>query len=724
MKTAFRITIIISLLIISCSKNKHLIQQKPYSKEQQESFVSKIKPPTAKVIPHTIEMHGVELTDNYYWMKDKERNNQEVIEYVKAENDYTDKMLEHTEELQKKLYEEILNRIKETDMNVPEKVDDYYYYIRNEEGKQYPFLCRKKGSLDAKEEITIDLNKLAESYDFYNIGGADYSPNHRYLAYSADTTGAEKYTLYFKDLNTGKNLQYKLYPVSHVTWANDNKTLFYTKDMEEDEESPALLYRHILGTDPKKDELIYQENDLSFGLWIRKTRSKEYLILGVGNQTTREIRYLEADDPFGKFKLIHPREEGLEYNPTHRGDKFYIYTNENHAKNFKIMVTSVSNPSIENWEEFIPQRDSVYISRFDVFEDFLVIHERVNALEIMRIIDLTTNEEHYVDFPDPAYTFYSSRNSNFDTDEYRIIYTSLVTPTSVFDYNMKTKTMELLKQYEVLGIYEDSLYKSERLFAQARDGTMVPISLLYKKDLFKKNGKNPLYLYTYGAYGLSSHPNFSSIRLSLLNRGFIYAIAHVRGGKEMGETWHDQGKLLNKNNTFTDFIDCAEYLISREYTSKDCLVIEGGSAGGMLMGVVANMRPDLFKIVIASVPAVDELNHMLDPTTRGVEFHYGEWGNPNIKEQFEYMKSWDAYYNIKTQNYPNILVTAGLHDPRVPYWEPLKWIAKLRSFKKDKNILLLKTEMSGHAGASGRYDYYKEVALRYAFIFDILGIKE
>ena len=679
-----------------------------------------IAPPVAEVIPKADTLHGDVRIDNYFWLREK--SNPEVIKYLEDENEYTEAMMEHTKKFQERLCKELLGRIKETDLSVPEKIDDYYYYKRTEEGKQYQIYCRKKGGLDAVEEVLLDQNSLAKGHDYFQIGVFRISPHHQLLAYSIDTTGSETYTLYIKDLNTGELLQDKISNTyDGVEWANDNQTVFYnTLDQAK---RPFQLYRHKLGTDPKEDILVYHEKDEAFHLELSKTRSKAYLLLTLKSMTTSEIRYLKADRPRKSFKVVHPRQHEMEYDIDHLGSKFYIMTNDE-AKNFKLMEVSVSNPSKVHWREVIPHRDSVKIDETDLFENHLVVYERENGLRKIRVTNLTNNGVHYVSFPEPVYTFWPSRNPNFHTNTLRFNYTSLVTPRSVFDYNMDAKTRELKKQDEVLGGYDPSLYESERFSARASDGTMVPISLVYKKGMVK-DGTNPLYLYGYGSYGATREPKFSSNRLSLLDRGFVCAIAHVRGGGEMGRHWYEDGKLLKKMNTFTDFIACAEHLTAEKYTSSDKLVIYGGSAGGLLMGAVTNMRPDLFKVVIADVPFVDVLNTMLDPTIPLTVIEYEEWGNPNEREYYQYMKFYSPYDNVEAKEYPHMLITAGLNDPRVQYWEPAKWTAKLRALKTDNNHLLLKTNMgAGHSGPSGRYDYLKDVAFEYALIFDLLGIKE
>ena len=674
--------------------------------------------PVAKTDPKVDTVHGEARVDNYFWLREK--SNPEVIAYLEAENKYTEAMMQHTEDFQEQLYQELLGRIKETDLSVPEKIDDYYYYTRTEEGKQYPIYCRKKGNLEATEEILLDQNALSEGHEYLEIGVYKISPNHQLLAYSTDTTGGESYTLYIKDLTAGQLLGNQIPNTYYsVEWASDNQTLFYTT--LDAAKRPYKLYRHQLGSDPAADPLIYHETDESFFLDISKTRSKAYLLIELENINTSEVHYLEADQPTGDFKVVSPRQLELEYSVEHHGDQFFIVTNSD-AVNFKLMCASVDNPSRANWEEVIPHREAVKLDSVSAFQNHLVISEREEGLQKIRVRNLTTGEEHPVDFPEPVYTVRQGRSPEFNTTTLRFNYASLVTPMSVFDYEMDARTRELKKQDEVLGGYDPFLYESERIFAKAADGTPVPISIVYKKGL-TKDGGNPLLLYGYGSYGINSDPYFSSNRLSLLDRGFIYAIAHIRGGEEMGRTWYEKGKLLHKKNTFTDFIACAENLIAEKYTASDKLVIQGGSAGGLLMGAVTNIRPELFEIVIAKVPFVDVVNTMLDASIPLTVIEYDEWGNPNEKMFYDYIKSYSPYDNIEAKAYPHILVTAGLNDPRVHYWEPAKWTAKLRTLKTGDNRLLLKTEMgAGHGGPSGRYDYLKEMAFEYAFIFDLLGI--
>lgn len=676
-----------------------------------------INPPIAKITPKFDTLHGDIRVDNYYWLRD--RKNPEVIEYLKAENEYTKAMMKHTEKFQEQLYREMLGRIKEEDMDVPVKIDDYYYYKRTEKGKQYEIFCRKKGSLDAEEEILLDQNELAIGHDYLYIHALKVSPDHSLLAYSVDRAGNEIYTIYIKDLSDGKLRKDEILNSNgNIIWANDNKTIFYTTLDEINR--PFKVYRHILGTKQYKDRMVYHEKDDAFFIYLSKTKSKKYIIMQLLSKITTENHFLSADNPLEKFNLIQPRIHGIEYYVDNHNDKFYIMTNDN-AKNFKLMEVPINSPLKENWKEIIPHRDSVKIDDFELFNNYLIAYERRRGLKEIRIMDLNSKEVHYIDFPEPVYNYRKGENPNFYSNKLRFIYESLITPKSVYDYVMYTKEKKLLKQDEVLGDYKPDIYQSERIFATAKDGVKIPISIAYKKGLLK-DGNNPVYLTGYGAYGSSYNPYFSSIRLSLLERDFIYAIAHVRGGGEMGREWYEQGKFLNKKNTFTDFISCAEYLISEGYTSPDNLAITGGSAGGLLIGAVTNMRPDLFKVVIADFPFVDALNTMLDPTIPLTILEYDEWGNPNEEEYYFYMKSYSPYDNVEAKDYPNMLITAGLNDPRVQYWEPAKWAAKLRAIKTDDNILLLKTNMgTGHFGVTGRYDYLKEISFEYAFIFDIFG---
>ncbi len=575
--------------------------------------------------------------------------------------------------------------------------------------------------MEAQEEELLDVNQLAEGKGFMRLGAYKVSPNHQLLAYSTDTAGAETYTLFVKDLATGQLLKDVIPDIySSVEWAADNKTLFYnTLDLAK---RPYKLFRHILGEDPKKDPLIYHEKDDAFYLDINLSRSHQYLLMSLGSNTTSEVWFLRADDPNGQFRVVHPRQHEMEYSVEHHGEKFYIVTNDG-AKNFKLLEAPAADPYKVNWKELIPRRANVKLDGVDAFQNHLVVYEREGGLKKIQVWNFATGEKFYVDFPEPVYNVNPTGNVEYKTNLLRFNYTSLITPGSVFDYNMDTKNRELKKQTPVLGGYDPKQYQSERIVAKAMDGTEIPISLVYKKGMVK-NGTSPLYLYGYGSYGISSDPNFSSNRLSLLDRGFIFAIAHIRGGGEMGRMWYDDGKLLKKRNTFTDFISCAEHLINEKFTSKEKLAIGGGSAGGLLMGAVTNMRPDLFKAVVAKVPFVDVMNTMLDPTIPLTVIEYEEWGNPNKKEYYDYMMSYSPYDNVEAARYPNLLITGGLNDPRVAFWEPSKWTAKLRTLKKDDNRLVLKMNMgAGHGGASGRYDFLKEIAFEYAFLLDVLGIQ-
>jgi oligopeptidase B len=680
---------------------------------------TKFSSPIAQKHLHTHSLHGDERIDNYYWLRDRE--NPETIAYLEAENQYTEAMIQHTESLQTDLYKEMLSRIQETDLSVPSRKDNYYYYTRTEEGKAYSIYCRKEGSLDAPEEILLDQNQLAEEHEYFALGVLSVSPNHQILAYSVDTTGAEKYTLYFLDLNTRK-----VYPQSipdtyySFVWANDNQTVFYTK--VDSANRPDRLFRHSLDDSVENDVLVYQETDEAYFLSVGKTASDAYIILSLGSMVTSEVHFLDADRPTDAFQVFQPRSTGIEYSITHHGDYFYITTNEG-AINFKLMKTPVNNIAKENWQTVIPHREEIYLLAAEAFVDHLVIDEMEAGIPKLRIYKFSTGEEHYISFPEAVYGLSGASNPEFNTNIFRFGYTSFVTPNSIFDYNLDTKERELKKETPVLGGYDRTQYVSERLYATASDGTSIPISLVYKKGM-EKNGTNPLLLTGYGSYGFHYTVYFSSIRLSLLDRGVVFAIAHIRGGSEKGRKWYEEGKLLQKKNTFTDFIACAEHLIQTKWTSPQHLAINGGSAGGLLMGAVLNMRPDLFKIAIADVPFVDVVTTILDPSLPLTVIEWEEWGNPQDKTYYDYMKSYSPYDNVTAQNYPHLLITAGLNDPRVAYWEPAKWTAKLRDLKTtNDNLLLLKTNMdAGHGGASGRYEQLKETAFEYAFLLDRWGM--
>ncbi|MEA5515536.1 S9 family peptidase [Nodularia sp. UHCC 0506] len=677
-----------------------------------------ITPPMATQQTEVLELHGDRRIDKYFWMRDLE--NPEVSAYLEAENAYTAAMTKHTEALQTQIYNEMLGRIKETDLSVPFRKDEYYYYSRTEEGKAYSIHCRKKGSLDAPEEVLIDENELAAGHDFFELGVFEVSPNHQILAYSFDTSGSEQYLLCFLDLNT-----HQLYPESiaetyfSFTWGNDNKTGFYTKI--DDANRPYQLLKHTLGNPPEKDVLIYEEKDDIYHLYVGKTRSQSYILMLLQSSITTEVHYLDANHPQGDFQIIHPRTTGVEYDVDHHHNNFYIVTNDK-ATNFKLVKTPVAAPAQENWQTIIPHREDVLLLGVSLFANHLVIYERKGGLQTARVQNLSTGEENNINFPEPTYEFDEGNNPEFNTNILRFHYTSLITPQSVFDYNMETNQRELKKQTEVLGGYDKTQYQSEWLMATANDGTKIPISIVYKQGI-NKDGKNPLLLTGYGAYGSSYPASFSSTRLTLLDRGVVFAIAHIRGGEEMGRKWYEEGKFLQKKNTFTDFITCAEYLITNNWTASDRLVITGGSAGGLLMGAVMNMRPDLFKAVIANVPFVDVVTTILDTSLPLSAMEWEEWGNPNDKVYYDYMKSYSPYDNVEAKDYPDLLITAGLNDSRVKYWEPAKWTAKLREMKTDNHLLLLKTNMgAGHSGASGRYESLRELAFEDAFILDRLGL--
>jgi oligopeptidase B len=639
-----------------------------------------------------------------------------VIAYLEAENRYTNEAMAPTKSLQEDLYREILGRIQETDVSAPVKRDDYFYYTRTEEGKAYSIQCRQQGNLDADEEILLDANTLAEGQKYFRLGNFAVSPDHRLLAYSVDLEGDESYTIYVKNLATGELLPDRIANTYYtLEWGNDNRTFFYT--VLDQAKRPYRAYRHELGA--AADALVYQEDDGRFELALHKTRSRRFLFIELSSPLTSEFRYLEASDPRGDFRVMLPRRQGVEYDASHHGEYFYIRTND-HAKNFRLMRTEAGNPSAESWHEVIPARADVTIEGVDSFEDHVAIYERERGLEKISIRDGLGTFSHYIDFPEPVYSVGATGNAEYKTNLLRFSYTSLVTPMSVFDYNVRTRERELKKQYEVRGGYDASQYQSERIFAKAPDGVEVPVSLVYRQG-FERNSASRLLLYGYGAYGHSIDPRFSSDRLSLLDRGFVFAIAHIRGGAEMGEEWHDRGKLLEKKNTFTDFIACAEHLIAARYTSSRHLGIMGGSAGGLLMGAVLNARPGLFHAAVAKVPFVDTLNTMLDPTLPLTIAEYEEWGNPEEKQYYDYIRSYSPYDNVAPREYPTMLVTGGLNDPRVSYWEPAKWVAKLRALKEDSNVLLLKTNMgSGHFGPSGRYEGIKETAFDYAFLLQAL----
>ncbi len=711
------IFLLLAVVIFSCNQNK------PVKQVYQWPGAT---PPVATMKDHETGMHGDKRNDEYYWMGDFFRegpDSDKVVEYLKAENAYTDTMMAGTAKFQEALFSEMKGRIKEKDESVPVFSNGYWYYTRSEEGEQYFKYCRKKGSLEAVEEILLDVDKMAEGHPYYSAVGFNVSPDNKLLAYGVDTVSRRQYTLYIKNLETGEHFADKIYPASGGSeWGNDNKTLFYTATNPKTLLSEKIK-RHTLGTDPKKDVVVYNEKDKSNYIGVGKTKSDKYIVIASSATMSSEYLILDADKPEGKFEIFQPRMKDVLYDVDHQGDKFLIVTNKD-ALNFRLMETPVGKTGVENWKEVIPNRADVLLEGIDVFKDHLVITERKNGLLQLRIRNINTSKEHYVDFGEPAYTAYAGSNPEYNSSNLRYIYTSLTTPSSVYDYDMETRDKELKKRQEVVGGYNPEEYVTERLYATVRDGVKVPISVVYKKGT-PKSAETPLLLYAYGSYGNSMDAAFSSTRLSLLNRGFIYALAHIRGGQEMGRQWYEDGKMFKKKNTFNDFIDCAEHLIKENYTSKAHLFAEGGSAGGLLMGAISNMRPDLWRGIIADVPFVDVVTTMLDETIPLTTNEFDEWGNPKNKESYDYMKSYSPYDNVERKAYPNMLITTGLHDSQVQYFEPAKWVARLRTHKTDSNVLLLKTNMeAGHGGASGRFDYLKEIALQFAFMFALEGINE
>ena len=677
---------------------------------------SMLQPPVTEKKPKITEINGDRLVDNYFWLREK--SNPAVISHLEAENAYTEATMKPTGPLQAKLYNEILSHIKQTDENVPYRWGDYFYYTRTKEGLQYPIFCRKHQTLAAPEQIILDVNELAKGQKFMSVGSFAPSDEGDLLAYSTDNTGYRQYTLQIKNLRTGELFPEKIERVDDLAWATDNKTLFYVTEDAVTKRNDKM-FRHVLGTD--KYELIYEEKDELFDIGVGRSRDKAIIQLEAASKTSTESRYIPANDPNAEWKVIVPRQPDHEYDVAHRGNFFYIRTNKG-AKNFRVVSAPVSDPSEKNWKEFVAHRPAVKIEGVDMFADHAVLAEWENGLQQIEIVDFKTNKRHRVEFPEPVYSTGVGPNREFNTTVLRYGYQSLVTPFSVFDYDMNTRKATLMKQTEVPGGFDRANYKSERVFATASDGTKIPMSVVYRRNV-KLDGSAPMLLYGYGSYGISIPPNFSASRLALLDRGVVYVIAHIRGGGELGEPWRDAGRMMNKINTFTDFIACAEHLTKQKYTSRDRLVIQGGSAGGMLMGAVTNMRPDLFKAVVAQVPFVDVLNTMLDASLPLTTSEYIEWGNPNEKPAYDYMKKYSPYDNVHKANYPAMLVKVSLNDSQVPYWEGSKLVAKLRDYKTDHNPLLLKVNMgAGHGGASGRYDAYHETAFDYAFMLWQMGI--
>jgi oligopeptidase B len=681
-------------------------------------LVADANPPLAAERPHEIKEAGHMRNDPFFWLREKQ--NPEVLKYLEAENRYTETTLKHTQNFQETLYREMRARIKEEDLSVPERIDEFYYYARTETGKQYAIYCRKKRSLDAKEEILLDENALAAGLKYFRIGSLSISPNHKLLAYSTDTRGDESYLIRIKDLDTGQLLPDEIKNSgSSFAWANDNKTFFY--DQLDSSHRPFKAMKHILGTDTNQDPTIYQEKDERFSLEISKSRSRKLIFVAVESELSSEVRFLDADQADAELTLVRPRENDLLYDVEHYHDRLFIVTNEN-AKNFKVVEAPLVSPGKEHWKDFIPYDPQIKVDGVDAFENHLVIAERVKGLQTIRVYDLKSGESHEIPFDEPTYEVSVSRNPEFNTSVVRLQYSSFITPPSVIDYDMDSRQKELRKEQTVLGGYRKSDYASDRIFAKADDGTLIPISIFYRRA-FRQDGTAPLWLNGYGAYGIPTDASFSSNRLSLVDRGFVFAIAHVRGGGELGRTWYENGKLLKKKNTFTDFIRCAEFLIEQRYVSPKKIAICGGSAGGLLMGAVMNMRPDLFTTVIAAVPFVDVLNTMSDPTLPLTITEYEEWGNPEDQKYFDYIASYSPYDNIREKAYPNLLALGGLNDSRVSYWEPAKWVARQRRLKNQNRILLLKTNMgTGHGGESGRFDRLKEVALEYVFAIETLQV--
>ncbi|MFD2572595.1 S9 family peptidase [Spirosoma soli] len=696
-----------------------------YSMTQAQTLQpTSVAAPKAAVKPKVLEIHGDKRTDNYYYLN--ERENPEVINYLKAENAYLEQVLAPVKSLQDKLFEEMKGRIKQQDESVPYKEGNYFYYTRYITGGEYPIYCRKKGSLQGPEEVMFDGNEMAKGHNYYQIGGFEVSDNEELAIFAEDTVSRRLFTLRVKNLKTGQ-----LYPeaipnteVGSFAWATDNKTLFYIK-----KDPQTLLgyqvYRHVLGTDAKNDVLVYEEEDNQFYMGLERSKSKKYIMIGSDhNGVSTEYRLLNASQPTGQFTVFLPREKGHEYDIVHYKDKFYVRTNWK-AENFRLMeVPEGKTTDRTAWKEVIAHRPDVYLADLDVFANHLVLGERKAGLTNIRVINQKTKTDEYLDFGEPAYVAGIGYNPDFNTNVLRYGYSSLTTPSSTFDYNMDTKEKTLLKQQEVLGGFDKNNYVSERVYATVRDGVKVPISLVYRKGT-KKDGSAPLLQYSYGSYGYSTDPGFSSTRLSLLDRGFIFAIAHIRGGQEMGRRWYEDGKMLKKKNTFNDFVDVSEYLIKNKYTSADKLFAMGGSAGGLLMGAIINQAPQLYRGVVAAVPFVDVVTTMLDESIPLTTGEFEEWGNPKQKVYYDYMKSYSPYDNVEKKAYPNLLVTTGLHDSQVQYWEPAKWVAKLRTMKTDNNQLLLHTNMeAGHGGASGRFQALKEIALEYAFILNLVGERQ
>jgi oligopeptidase B len=694
-----------------------------YSQIKTNTMSDKIQPPVAKIIPKIIEKHGDKRIDNYYWLNTRE--NPDVIEYLNKENEYYQKSTAHTKPLQDNLFLEMKSRIKEDDSSVPYLYNGYYYITRYETGKDYPIYARKKGSLEANEEIMFDCNEMAKGQSYFNLSGISVSEDNKWVAFGVDLLSRRQYKIQIKNLETGEILPLRLENTTGgSTWASDNKTLFYTRNDQQTLRSDKI-YKHTIGTEATSDVVVFHEKDDTFNTFVYKEKSKKYLVIGSSSTLTSEYQILEANNPNGEFRVFQKRTRGLEYSISHYGDSFYIVTNKDKATNFKLMKTPESATAAENWIDLIGHRKDVLLEGIEIFKNYLVVEERSNGLNKIQIRPWNGKGSYYLPFAIETYTAYTTTNVDFDTEILRYGYQSMATPSSIIDFNMRTQEKKVLKEQEVLGgTFDKNNYIEERVWATATDGTKVPISMVYKKGI-QKDGKNPLLLYAYGSYGATMDPYFSSTRLSLLDRGFIYAIAHIRGGEDLGREWYENGKLLKKKNTFTDYIDCSKFVIAEKYTSAEHLYAEGGSAGGLLMGAIVNMAPELYHGVIAQVPFVDVVTTMLDDTIPLTTGEYDEWGNPNDKKYYDYMLSYSPYDQVKAQSYPNMYVSTGLHDSQVQYWEPAKWVAKLRVLKTNDTQLFLDTNMdAGHGGASGRFEALKELAKEFAFLLDLEKIKK
>ncbi|MFD2939028.1 S9 family peptidase [Flavobacterium notoginsengisoli] len=693
-----------------------------YLKINAQSMQNDISAPKAKIIPKTLKKHKESRIDNYFWLNDRE--NSEVIDYLNQENTYYEGMTSHTKVLKDNLFEEMKGRIKEDDSSVPYFYNGYFYITRFETGQDYPIFARKKGSLSAVEEILFNCNEMAKGHAYFKLGGLSISPDNKFASFGIDIVGRRIYTIQIKNLETGEILADKIENVTGASvWANDNNTIFYVRQDQVTLRADKV-FRHKLNTASEKDVLVFDEVDDTFNVSISKEKSRKYIVIGSGSTLTTEYRILNSNNPDGEFVVFQPRVRGLEYSISHYEDSFYILTNKDKATNFKLMKTPEDKTGKKNWVDLIPHREDVLLEDIEIFKNYLVVEERSNGLNHIRIMPWNGEPDYYLPFGSETYNAYTTTNVDFDTDILRYSYQSLATPSSIIDFNMRTKAKEILKEQEVLGgKFDKNNYVEERVWATARDGVKVPISMVYRKGL-EKNGKNPLLLYAYGSYGITMDTYFSSTRLSLLDRGFVYAIAHIRGGEDLGRQWYEDGKLLKKKNTFTDFIDCSKFVIDQKYTSPEHLYAEGGSAGGLLMGVIVNEAPELYNGVIAQVPFVDVITTMLDDSIPLTTGEYDEWGNPNKKEYYDYMLSYSPYDNVKAQGYPNMYVSTGLHDSQVQYWEPAKWVAKLRDLKTNDKLLFLDTNMdAGHGGASGRFEALKDLAKEFSFLLDLEKIK-